>query len=346
MSCPVSSGHRLGFHSLRAGLPLVLLLAGCGGPLSTLDPAGPGAASVAGLWWGMLAMAVLILGGVCALALYAMRGERRGRGLSAGRFVVGWGLVFPVTALAVLLVAALRTGEALLPHPAPEGVVRVEARAHMWWWRFTHYDAEGRPVITANELHIPAGRAVDVHITSADVIHSFWVPRLTGKLDAIPGHENVQRLRADAPGTLAARCAEFCGLQHTQMGFELRVHAPEDYAAALARLAAIRPDPTLPGAARFTADCGTCHSADPRIAGTAPNLASLAQRNWIGGTALRHGGAEDLRTWMRQHNEIKPGSQEPAHGHLDDSAMEEIIAYLESARGAAGSSDPRQEARR
>jgi len=216
----------------------------------------------------------------------------------------------------------------------PEGVVRVEAHAHMWWWRFTHYDAEGRPVVTANELHIPAGRAVDVHITSADVIHSFWVPRLTGKLDAIPGHENVQRLRAGAPGTFAARCAEFCGLQHTQMGFEVRAHAPEDYMDALARLAATRPDPALPGAARFAEGCGNCHSADPRIAGTAPNLAALAQRGWLGGTALRYGSAEDLRTWMRRHTEIKPGSHEPPHDGLDDTAMEEIIAYLESTRNA------------
>lgn len=229
MDAVLSSGWRVG---LPAALPL---LAACSGPQSVLDPAGPGAAAVAVLWWVMFAGASLILLGVCGLALYAVLPRRRGRGLDAGRFLAGGGLVFPLAVLALLLVVSLRAGEALLPHPAPR-VVRAEGEARQWFWTFTHYDAAGRAIRTTDELHIPVGVPVDLRLTAADVIHSFWVPRLAGKLDAIPGHENLLRLQADAPGLYEGQCAEFCGLEHTRMRFRVRAHAPADYAAALAGL--------------------------------------------------------------------------------------------------------------
>ncbi|MFC4167866.1 cytochrome c oxidase subunit II [Teichococcus aestuarii] len=318
--------------SRRAAPGAALLLAGCSGPLSTLDPAGPGAASVATLWWVMFFVATAILLGVCAVALYTLRRERRGRGLHVGRFVAGWGVAFPVTALAVLLVIALRTGEGMLPKPGPEGALRVAARGQQWWWSFTQWDAAGNPVHSAGELHIPAGRAVDVHITAADVIHSFWVPRLTGKLDAIPGHENVLRLRADAPGIYEGQCAEFCGLQHAQMDFRVIAHPPEAYAAALAALATARPDPAHPGAADFAANCASCHGTDARAESAAPNLAGLAQRGRIGGGTLRNEGQESVLLWLRRHETLKPGSREPSHAALDDATLARIAGYLETAR--------------
>lgn len=287
---------------------------------------------MAALWWVMFFAASAILLGVCAVALYALRRERRGRGLDAGHFVAGWGVAFPVTVLAVLLVIALRTGEGMLPKPGPEGALRVEARGQQWWWGFTQHDAAGGPVHTAGELHIPAGRAVDVHITAADVIHSFWVPRLTGKLDAIPGHENVLRLQADAPGIYEGQCAEFCGLQHAQMDFRVIVHPAGAYEAALAALAAARPDPSHPGAADFATSCAGCHAADARQDGAAPNLAGLARRGRIGGGTLENEGRESILLWLRRHETLKPGSREPSHAALDDAALSRIADYLETAR--------------
>lgn len=287
---------------------------------------------MAWLWWVMLAAALPILALVCGLALYALRGERRGHGLRVRRFVLGWGLVFPLVVLGVLLAVSLRTGEALLARPEEPGVLRVTAIGHRWWWEFIHTDAAGRALHSANELHIPAGQTVELRIEARDVIHSFWVPRLTGKMDAIPGHPNMLRLQADAPGIYDGQCAEFCGLQHARMRFRLRAHPPEEYEAALARLAAARPDPAHPGAAAFAQNCASCHSIDAREASAAPNLAGLAQRDRLGAGALDYREAGDLRLWLTRHERIKPGSGEPAHDSLPPADLDAIIGYLESTR--------------
>ncbi|WP_085980169.1 cytochrome c oxidase subunit II [Teichococcus cervicalis] len=328
---PPATRHHRHLRALSAAT-LPGFLAACDGPLSTLDPAGPGAAAVAWLWWVMLAASLPILALVCGFALYAFRRERRGQGLHVRRFVIGWGLVFPVSVLAVLLVVSLRTGEALLARPEEPDVVRVTAIGHRWWWEFIQTDAAGQALHSANELHIPAGRKVEVRIEAHDVIHSFWVPRLTGKMDAIPGHPNLLRLQADAPGVYDGQCAEFCGLQHARMRFRVRAHPPEEYAAALARLAAARPDPAHPGATPFAQNCASCHSAEPGVAGAAPNLAGLAQRDRLGAGALEYRDAGDLRLWLTRHERIKPGSGEPSHAALPAAELDAIIDYLESAR--------------
>ena len=129
-----------------------------------------------------------------------------------------------------LLVYGLWAGERLLPRPSSD-VTRVGAEARRWSWTFAYDDAPGR--VTENVLHIPAGRPVDVAITTADVIHSFWVPRLAGKLDAIPGHVNVLRIEADAPGTYAGVSSEFSGAGYDRQVFSVVAHAPEAWQAFL-----------------------------------------------------------------------------------------------------------------
>ena len=118
--------------------------------------------------------------------------------------------------------------------PGRGDALRIEATGEQWRWIFRHPDAG---VETQDVLHMPAGRPVEIALTSRDVIHSFWVPRLAGKLDAIPGRTTVLRFVADAPGTYEGVCAEFCGLDHAHMRFNVVVHAPQDYAAALAQAA-------------------------------------------------------------------------------------------------------------
>ncbi len=153
---------------------------------------------------------------------------------SAGRnWMLYGGLVMPVMVLAALLVFALTRGEGLLAHPRSEGLVRVSAEGQRWQWVFrypgTAFEGETRDV-----LHVPAGRPVDVEIVSADVIHSFWVPRLGGKMDAIPGHTNTLRIEADEEGTYGGICSEYCGFGHAVMNFSVIAHAPEAYEALLA----------------------------------------------------------------------------------------------------------------
>lgn len=210
-------------------------LAGCrvAGPLSALDPAGPGAAPIAQVWWVMCTGAIALLVLVTALALYAALRRRNGpTRVSPRALLIGGGLALPVTVLTALLGWGVGAGHALLPLASAEPVFVVEVTARQWVWH-ARYPAHPQAATEANRIDIPAGRPVDVHVRTEDVIHSFWVPRLGGKIDAIPGRVNVLRLRADAPGIYRGVCAEFCGTGHPAMGFAVHAHAPEALAARL-----------------------------------------------------------------------------------------------------------------
>ncbi len=224
-------------RSLVASGALFTLMAaaGCSGPLSTLDPAGPAATSVAWLWWAMFAFATVVLVAVVGLWMYAMRRDPGARDDARARrvenrWIVGGGLVLPLASVTVLLAFGIPIGHNMLPLPTGEPGVRIEVTGHQWWWEVTYPDAG---VVLRDELHIPVDVPVDVHVTSRDVIHSFWVPRLGGKLDAIPGRTSVLRLRAQEPGTYRGQCAEFCGTGHAHMGLTVEAHASADFAAWL-----------------------------------------------------------------------------------------------------------------
>lgn len=206
------------------------LLAGCGGPLSTLDPAGPAAGSIATLWWIMLLAAGVILAGVMALLITALVFPGRMAGLRERRFIVTWGAALPLAALCGLLVVGLRLGEAALFRRAD--VLHVEAQAERWGWSFRYPDAFGAPLLR-DRLLLPVGRVVEIRVTSRDVIHSLWVPQLGGKIDAIPGRVNRIRLLAEREGEFGGICAEYCGPGHAAMLFEAVALPPPDFAAAL-----------------------------------------------------------------------------------------------------------------
>ena len=201
-------------------------LAGCEGALSTVDPAGPAARHIATLWWVMLAGGTAIFAFVIALLALAFLWRRDGTGGSERVWVFGLGLGFTMSILAALLAYGLFIGEQLLPRQ-DGAVVSVNAEARRWVWTFTYADAP--ELETEGELHIPAGRPIDVAITTADVIHSFWVPRLAGKLDAIPGHVNVLRIEADLPGRYPGVSGEFSGEGYAGHDFMVIAHDPEGW---------------------------------------------------------------------------------------------------------------------
>lgn len=193
-----------------------------------LHPAGPVAQDIATLGWVMFAGAVAILGVVSALLVAAMRRTPpAGQNTADTRFWLwGMGLAFPLVTLGLLTAYGLALGERLLPR-ATAGLVTVRAEARQRDWTFRYPGLSER--VTTGVLHIPAGRPVDVEITSLDVIHSFWVPRLAGKLDAIPGHVNVLRMAAATAGTYAGQSAEFSGQGYREHVFTVMAHDPESW---------------------------------------------------------------------------------------------------------------------
>jgi cytochrome c oxidase subunit II len=217
--------------SLTLGIPI--FVNACSGPYSTLDPAGPSALSVAWLWWGMFAFATIVTAGVAGLWLYAMhRGpDKPDAGHTRSmqhRLVIGGGLVLPIASILLLLIIGVPIGLRMQPQLAHAGqdAAYIEVTGHQWWWEVSY---PGTGVTLQNTLHMPAGTPINIHLRSSDVIHSFWVPRLAGKLDAIPGRTNILRLQADEPGTYYGLCAEFCGLQHTHMRFTVEAHTQADF---------------------------------------------------------------------------------------------------------------------
>lgn len=228
-------------HSLaRLSPPAIFLLmfslTGCSGPLSSLEPAGPSARAAAWLWWGMFSLYGVIMVVVIVLWFYAIR--RPPRPLDAGqerrlhaRWIVGGGLVLPLTATTLVLAFGVPLGQRMLPLPvAGDEPLQIEVTAHQWWWQ-VHYPQQG--IELENEIHIPAGKPVDLQLTSEDVIHSFWLPQLAGKLDMFPGRVNTLRLEADRPGRYRGVCAEFCGVGHSHMAFVVTAHAAGDWQAWL-----------------------------------------------------------------------------------------------------------------
>ncbi len=211
-----------------------LVLAGCGtaGPLSALDPAGPGAAPIAQVWWWMFWAGMALLLGMTALGLYATLRRQAPARVSERALLVGGGRVLPGAAITALLLWGMSAGHALLPLPGAAPVFTVDLTARQWQWD-AHYPQHPAAPVRPNRIDIPAGQPVDVRLRTADVIHGFWVPRLGGKLDAIPGRTNVVRLQADAPGVYRGVCAEYCGTGHARMPIEVHAHEPEALAALM-----------------------------------------------------------------------------------------------------------------
>lgn len=213
-------------------------VAGCsGGRLSTLDAAGPAAHDIARVWHVMAWGAAAILLFMIALTAYAVwRSPSRHRRTPTVLLLAGGGLAFPGVVLLALLAYGWNAGDEQAIRPAESNAYRVEVRAHQWWWEVIYPQADNGPLYAVNRIHVPAGRPVYVTVTSVDVIHSFWVPRLGGKIDAIPGKSNTVRLLASEPGIFDGVCAEFCGNGHARMPLQVLAHDEAGLAQALAGL--------------------------------------------------------------------------------------------------------------
>ena len=328
----------------RMALPAAALaLAGCRQAerpwQSVLHPAGPDAAIITQLTWLLFAGGLVIFIGVMALLALSLR---RGRPAGTLPWIIGGGIALPVTVLsALLLLSTWRSGQ--LSTQTSQDALHVSVTARMWWWEVRYRDpASGREVLLANELHIPVGRKVYLGLSSSDVIHSFWVPALGGKMDAMPGRINGLILHAQQPGIYRGQCAEYCGEQHAKMAFHVVAESQQAFDAWLANQA--RPAaPAAPdsaekamlerGRAAFLAQrCNACHAirgvTDGGDGTLGPDLTHVGSRRYLAaGTLPNHGGA--MAGWIAGAQAVKPGARMPSFERIDGATLSALSAYLE-----------------
>ncbi len=288
---------------------------------SVLNPQGPDAALIAELSWVLFAGAALIFAGVMALLALAGFGRREGAArLSPRLLIIGGGIVFPAAVLLALLVYSLARAAAL--HPAYPQALRIEVIGEQWWWRVRYPDFE-----TANEIRIPVGQPVELVLRSADVIHSFWVPALAGKLDMIPGRTNVLRLRATRPGEFRGQCAEYCGGPHALMALYVIAEPPERFEQWLE---AQRKPATAALQGSFAAHCAACHAVrgTPAAGVLGPDLTHVGSRLSIG-AGLLPTNAGALAAWVASSQHLKPGNLMPSFS-LPGDELRALGLYLES----------------
>lgn len=299
------------------------------GAQSALRVFGPNAEAALLLTVIMTAVGLAIFALVMAFVWLA---ARRG-GQPRTWWIWGGGLVFPLVTILALFVFSSITLRAIA-RTDPDATV-IEVTGHQYWWDVI-YDPDGRAIRDANEIVVPVGEPVTFRLKTTDVIHSFWVPSLGGKLDMIPGRTNSFTLTASEAGRFRGQCAEFCGLSHPKMAFEVVAVPPEDFTAFLDRLEGEARDAAMPelldGKQVFLdAGCAACHQIRGVAEGAmiGPDLTRVGGRAALGAGMWRMNKG-NLAGWIADVSDMKPGAQMPDYNHLSGPDLRALAAWLES----------------
>jgi cytochrome c oxidase subunit 2 len=313
-------------------------------PMAYWSTAGPAGDPVTRLGWGL---GIASLGVIAVIGLLLLAGLLRRRGAPARADALAvredaggmaWIYIGVGISTALLLGFVVWTLGVLNAVAMPaRAALTVQVQASQWWWSARYEDADaGRIFTTANELHIPTGRPVKLVLQSTDVIHSFWVPRLAGKNDVIPGQTNVTWIQADRPGRYRGQCGEYCGAQHAHMALWVVADAPEAWArwADAQRTPAAAPVDALAqqGLGTFQSHCAACHTVRGSGAGgiLGPELTHLMSRETIGAGLLANTPG-NLSAWVSNAPGLKPGTRMPAT-MLSGPELRALTAYLETLR--------------
>ncbi|HEX8148558.1 MAG TPA: cytochrome c oxidase subunit II [Pyrinomonadaceae bacterium] len=318
---------------------------------SALQPAGPQAERIIGLWWMMLYVTGAVFLVVMGFLVAALVRRRRAYGGEAApevpdtrpepgverrmSHVVLAGVGMTVVILFVFLVRSYVTGRALDSLHEQEHLT-VTVVGHQWWWEVRYDNSTAAYVLTtANEIHLPVGRPVLFKLTSTDVIHSFWVPNLHGKTDLVPGHENVTWLKADREGTYRGQCAEFCGHQHAHMAFTVVVEPYEKFKAWYDAQLAPAAEPSTQAQSQgrhvfLSSPCVMCHTVRGTDAGSrvGPDLTHVASRGTIAAGTLENTRGH-LAGWVADSQQFKPGNRMPPN-NLEPADLQALLDYLQS----------------
>jgi cytochrome c oxidase subunit 2 len=321
---------------------LMLLLLQVTGSQSMMNPAGPATRRISTLGW-IVFLTFLIISFIMWIIIFWIGVRRRGtldkhdslESEGGQNWILAGGLLVPLAVLTVMFILNL---DVLSTFPMrgkdpPPSIVVV---GHQWWWEVRYVSG---PVdthfTTADEIHIPINRMVDIELLSADVIHSFWVPRLHGKEDLIPGQPNMIRIRADRPGVYRGQCAEFCGAQHAHMGLLVIAQEPAAYNAWLAHERQPASEPTTPDAKEgeqvfLSGACALCHAVRGTPAGgdVAPDLTHIASRKSLGADTLVN-DTSNLEAWITHAQSLKPGVAMPDLTEFSGTQLRDLVAYLQ-----------------
>jgi len=332
-----------------AAAVMAFLTGACGTgelPQNILDPEGPVARKLDRLWDPTFLIATVIFFLVEGLVVfvvfrYRARGDDDAPKQIHGnaRLELAW-TIAPAAILAFVGVLTLATLFDVNEKAAGSDVVNIELTGHQWWWEYEYTDLD---IVTANELHIPVGRPVQLAMTSADVIHAFWPPKLAGKVDVVPGRTNHMQIEADEPGEFWGQCTEYCGLSHGYMRLRVIAHDKpgwDEWVASQQRPAA-EPSPSDADAAAgkeliVTKGCGGCHAINgyEGVAGqVGPDLTHFAARKRFAGATFDV-NERNLRKWLRDPPAMKPMDPENGQGMpnlgLTEDEITKLIAYLET----------------
>jgi cytochrome c oxidase subunit II len=315
-------------------------------PLGYLDAAGTRAQHILPLTWFTLCVSIAVCLIITWLLWIAVRRRRMPYGVDIasvnverggdGLRWISVGLLLSAVPLAVTLVWTMLALAAVAGPPANPALV-LDITARQWWWD-VHYSgaqpADGFE--TANEIHIPVGQPVLLRLHAADVIHSFWVPKLTGKTDVIPGQTNQSWMQTDKPGRYLGQCSEFCGYQHAHMQFEVVAQTPAEFTAWQAAQRQPAAQPAAADAARglevVQFRCALCHAIRGTSAGavSAPDLTHLMSRRTLAAGTLPN-TAGNLEGWIQNPQEAKPESLMP-NQYLSAQQLTDVLAYMETLR--------------
>jgi cytochrome c oxidase subunit 2 len=326
-----------------AGLAFLVSACGNGKPQSSLDPAGPYARKIDALFdpvfWIAVAVFVLVEG-LLVVAVVKFR-HRPGNPVPKQihgnkRLEIGWTLA-PSLLLAGVAVFTIPLIFELAARPTGD-VLRINVTGHQWWWE-VRYPAQ--ELTTANEVHIPVGRKVYISLTSNDVIHSFWVPRLAGKQDLEPERTTNLLIQADAPGTYLGQCAEYCGLSHANMRLRVVAETAANFQAWVQREGQPAEPPPPDVVAIMTrpdVGCNGCHTINgvedpdgaPFVGTVGPDLTHFGSRARLGGDTFENTPGL-LAQWILDAPSMKPGADMPSFvGKLSEQDIDALVAFLES----------------
>jgi len=312
-------------------------------PLQYLTGAGDKATPVVWLTWGVLLISIAVIV-IISLLLAGAIWHRPGQSWRIGDRTallphedgLDWLWIGVGISGLVLLISVVWTVKVLAQIQAPPGrpAVTIEITGRQWWWQVRYLDADpSRQFTTANEIHIPVGVPVRLKLVGGDVIHSFWIPQLAGKMDAIPGQINETWIQARVPGTFRGQCTEYCGVQHSLMAMLVVAEPDPDFRKWWAGQLAASNMPqgrAKMGRQEFVSHCGGCHAVrGTAAAGTlGPDLSHLMQRATLASGVLPN-DAPTLARWIGNPQSLKPGNLMPAL-NLSQSEFADVHAYLKT----------------